>query len=178
MADEKLDVSATSILLDDAAASDNSADVILEACLDILAERLDSERAFIMLYDSNFEELNVFAAKNLDPNNILSTAEVSQTIINSVYEGAKPIVSTNASDDPRFSEKSSVVISGLRSVICVPIMIEEGLIGIIYMDNRLRIGAYQQKHLDFLNMCSKKMAQIILYLFPDTQPKPRKEEKK
>lgn len=176
MSDDRLNVSTTCLALDDLAASGGNPEEILDSCLELVAQQMDSERAFIMLYDSNFDELNVFAVRHIDPNTLFTTAEVSQTIINSVYEEEKPILSTNAIDDPRFAERSSVVISGLRSVICVPIMVAEGLVGILYMDNRLKVGAFQQKHLDFLNMCMQKLAQIIMKIFPDTQAKRRKRE--
>lgn len=176
MGEETLDINTTYKRLDETVTSGGSPDEILDACLNIIVQQVESERGFIMLYDSNFEELNVFAANNIDPDTLSTTAEVSQTIINSVFKDEKAIISTNALDDPRFSDRSSVVISGLRSVLCVPISIESGLIGLIYMDNRLRIGAYRQKHLEFLTQCAGRIGEIILKLFPDTQPKPKEKE--
>ncbi|MDQ7821908.1 MAG: GAF domain-containing protein [Candidatus Eremiobacteraeota bacterium] len=174
MDEENLDISRINQLMDQSTQTLESPDEILEDCLKNIVEAIDAERGFIMLYDSNFDELNVFAACNIDPDTLFTTAEVSQTVINNVYEEEKSVMSSNALDDPRFSEKSSVVISGLRSIACVPILIESGLVGLIYVDNRLRIGAYEQKHLQFLETCTRKLAEVILKVFPETQAKPRK----
>ncbi|MHC9540362.1 MAG: GAF domain-containing protein [Vulcanimicrobiota bacterium] len=171
MDSDKLDIIVTNAKIDEAVASKESPDEVLEASLFAVVEAVECERGFVMLYDSNFDELNVFAAHNIDPDTLSTTAEVSQTIINSVYEEKKPIMSSNALDDPRFSEKSSVVISGLRSILCVPIMMEKGLLGLIYLDNRLRIGAFEQKQLQFLEEASKKLSEVIMKLFPEMQAK-------
>jgi len=171
---DKLDITVTCAKIDDAVASKESPDEVLDTSLNAVVEAVECERGFVMLYDSNFDELNVFAAHNIDPDTISTTAEVSQTIINNVYEEEKPILSSNALDDPRFSEKSSVVISGLRSILCVPIMVEQGLLGLVYLDNRLRIGAFEQKHLQFIEEASKKLAEVIMKLFPEMQAKPGK----
>jgi len=168
---DKLDITATYARIEEALSLKESPDEILEASLYAIVEAVECERGFVMLYDSNFEELNVFAAHNIDPDTLSTTAEVSQTIINSVYEEKKPVMSSNALDDPRFSEKSSVVISGLRSILCVPILTENGLLGLIYLDNRLRIGAFEQKHLQFLEEASKKLSEVIRKLFPEMQAK-------
>jgi GAF domain-containing protein len=168
---EKLNLPETYHKMEEAIASLESPDEILEACLGVIIEALETERGFIMLYDSNFDELNVFAAHNIDPDSIFTTAEVSQTILNSVYQEVKPIMSYNALDDPRFSEKSSVVISGLRSILCVPITASEGLLGVVYVDDRMRIGAFDQRQLQFLGECSKKLSEIMLKVFPEIKPK-------
>jgi GAF domain-containing protein len=170
---QKLDLIITYKQMDDSIESLESPDEILEACLNVIMDAIETERGFIMLYDSNFDELNVFAAHNIDPDTLFSTAEVSQTIINTVYEEVKPVMSSNALDDPRFSEKSSVVISGLRSILCVPITSEKGLLGLVYVDNRMRIGAFEQKHLRFLEQCAKKLSHIIMKIFPEMLPKGR-----
>jgi GAF domain-containing protein len=174
MDSDKLDIAVTRAIIDEAVTSKESPDDVLEAGLHAVVEAVECERGFIMLYDSNFDELNVFAAHNIDPDTLSTTAEVSQTIINNVYEEEKPVMSSNALDDPRFSEKSSVVISGLRSILCVPIIAEQGLVGLVYLDNRLRIGAFEIKHQQFLEEISKKLAEVIMKIFPEMQAKPRK----
>jgi GAF domain-containing protein len=168
-----LDAIACSKMMVDLLRSTMEPDEILGKCLNIVVESLKCERGFVMLYDSTLNELGVMAAHNVDPDSIFTTAEVSQTIINTVYYEAKPVMSSNALGDPRFAEKSSVVISGLRSILCVPMTTEKGLIGLIYVDNRSMIDAFQQSHLQFLQECANKFAQVIMKLFPDTQARLR-----
>jgi GAF domain-containing protein len=173
MDDQNFDSAACCKIMEDALSSTMEPDEILKQCLNAIVESLNSERGFVMLYDSTLNELSVMAAHNVDPDSIFTTAEVSQTIINTVYYEAKPVMSSNALGDPRFAEKSSVVISGLRSILCVPMTTEKGLIGLIYVDNRMKIDAFQQGHLQFLQECANKFSQVVVKLFPDTRAKPR-----
>ena len=42
------------------------------------------------------------------------------------------------------------MILGLRSILCVPIMVKDRLIGLVYVDNRLHIGLFNEGHRDLL----------------------------
>jgi signal transduction protein with GAF and PtsI domain len=161
------------ILMDEASRNGENPNEVFNDCLTAICKALNAERGFIMIYESEFREMMVYATYNLDPITLFTTAEVSQTVIDSVARDCIPILSTNALDDPRFKDKSSVVISGLRSVLCVPITLETGLLGLIYLDNRMKIGAYLKEHLDFLNEVAVRLSEIIVRIFPHAKAKPR-----
>jgi GAF domain-containing protein len=160
-------------LMDDAAAKGENPKEIFKDCLMAIIRALNAERGFIMLYESQFDEMMVYATHNIDPITLFTTAEVSQTVIDTVVKDGIPLLSTNALEDPRLRDKSSVVISGLRSILCVPIILPTGLIGLIYLDNRMKIGAYLKEHLDYLTEASKKLAGTVVKLFPHTKARPK-----
>lgn len=149
----------------------DSPDEALQSCLSKVVEAIGAERGFIMIYDSGFDELSVFVTHNLDIDTIFTSAEISQTVVNQLFEERKSILSSNASYDPRFSDKSSVIISGLRSLMCVPIQNEKGLLGLIYLDNRTVAGFYSKEDLELLECCGKEMAAVMEHVLPDLIPK-------
>jgi adenylate cyclase len=161
-------------MMDEALAAVQEPHKAVYSCLKIVVDALDCDRGFILFHDHQKNRLGVLAAHELEPDTILTTAEVSQTIISTVYQEEKTVMTSNALDDPRFSETSSIVISGLRSVLSVPITTDKGLIGLIYLDNRLRKDAFAQSHRQFLEICARKLSQIILRLFPDIRPRIRR----
>jgi putative nucleotidyltransferase with HDIG domain len=61
---------------------------------------------------------------------------LSRSIVNQVIETGEPVLTTNAQEDPRFEDKASVMYYGLRSIMCVPLVNQEGTIGAIYADHR------------------------------------------
>jgi adenylate cyclase len=135
--------------------------ITLQACLDIITETLKAERGFISLKDPHDDRLNAHAVCNLDAANIFYNVEISQSVINMAYREGKPVIISDALSDPRFSETTSVVLSELRSVLCVPIMDEGGVAGIIYVDNRMKAGVFEQENLDFLTSCARRLGDLL-----------------
>lgn len=74
----------------------------------------------------------------------------SRTIINYVIESGAGVLCANAMTDHRFTEASkqdSIHQLGLRSVLCVPIMLQEEVIGVIHMDTSMAHHTYTQEQL-------------------------------
>ena len=70
--------------------------------------------------------------------------EVSRTLIDRVLEEGEAVLTTNASEDPRFGAQESVVAYNLRSVLAVPLKVKGNLTGVIYADNKVRAGLFTE----------------------------------
>ncbi len=62
--------------------------------------------------------------------------QVSKSILNQVVTTSQPLILQDAMHDPRFRGAESVVILGLRSIMCVPLISRGETIGAIYVENR------------------------------------------
>jgi GAF domain-containing protein len=153
--------------------SSNSPTEILEIFLDNVVEVLNAERGFILLYDAGTKNLKPYACHNVDPDFLFIGELISLTVINSAFLEEKAILISDALDDPRFANMTSVVLSQLRSVVCVPISNEKGVLGIIYVDNRFKKGFYKAEHLQFLKESAQKLSELIVEKMPDIQFKSR-----
>ena len=115
---------------------------LLDTILDTVIELTDAERGFILLED-DAGELMVRAARNIDQRT-LETAEfeLSRSIARRAAAGGGPIITVDAAGDERFKEAMSVSDLHLRSVLAVPLQIKGRAAGTIYVDHRLRKGAF------------------------------------
>ncbi|MCL5952818.1 MAG: GAF domain-containing protein [Chloroflexi bacterium] len=124
---------------------------VLNHTMDIIIQVTRAERGFLMLTDLRTGELTFRVARNMDHATISSPAfEVSRTIVQRVAATGQPVVTVDALHDPRFSFQDSVISLSLRSILCQPIKARERLIGVVYVDNRLRAGQFQARDLDAL----------------------------
>jgi len=124
---------------------------VLERAMDMVIDFVKAERGFIMLRDKESGALEVKAARGIEPEAITGGQEISQTIITQAADEGKPVLSLNAMQDPRFADRKSVMVSGLRSVMCVPLAVQDRIIGVVYVDNRMKTGLFNQKQLEMLS---------------------------
>jgi len=117
---------------------------LLEMIVDTVIELTDAERGFLLLEDEP-GKLEVKVARNIDQRT-LETAEfeLSRSIARQAAAGGEPIVTIDAAGDARFREALSVSDLHLRSVLAVPLAIKGRVAGTIYVDHRLRKGAFGQ----------------------------------
>jgi len=131
---------------------------LLELIMDTVIELTEAERGFILLEDEK-GELVVKVARNIDQQTLQgprgphdgtpdgaassSSFELSRSIARQAATGGGPIVTIDAAGDPRFREAMSVSDLHLRSVLAVPLQIKGRAAGTIYVDHRLRQGAFR-----------------------------------
>ena len=119
-------------------------DVVLDEVMDTVVHLTGAERAYLMLYDED-RELTVRAARNWDQKT-LSEGEIglSRSVIDAAISEAQAIITTNAQQDARFETVESIVVQKLRSIICIPLQIRGNTVGILYADNRMQRGVFQE----------------------------------
>ncbi|MCC7291555.1 MAG: FHA domain-containing protein [Phycisphaerales bacterium] len=74
----------------------------------------------------------------------------SRTIINYVIESGAGVLCANAMTDRRFtgmSKQDSIHQLALRSVLCVPIVLQEEVVGVMHLDTSMSQHAYTQEQL-------------------------------
>jgi len=121
---------------------------VLSSAMLMVIELMNAERGFITLLEEG--KLTFPVAKNIDKKNIEGGVEISKTLINKVINESIPVVTMDARIDDRFANESSVIAFGLRSVLCVPLIIKDRTIGAIYVDNRAKTGVFTPKDKELL----------------------------
>jgi len=123
---------------------------VLEQAMHMLVDLTGAERAFFMLKNEQSGEMKVRISHNIDMDELEGSAfAISRTIVQSVVDSGEPIVTTNAAADPRFSDQESVALHSLRSIICVPIRMDQIVEGVIYADNRIQTDIFTSADRDF-----------------------------
>lgn len=170
MENKKYDLDEICRKMDEHAASSESPEQIVKSCFDEIIAVMKPERGFIELYDSESDKLNILSGYGIEIENF-SFEAVSFTILDKVFKKQAPVLTVDAMMDKRFEKKLSVVLSGLRSSICAPLKTEKGLVGLIYIDERKKIGHYKKSDLRFIEDCCKKLSEIITQKYPDLIPR-------
>jgi K+-sensing histidine kinase KdpD len=135
--------------------------VVLDQVMDAIIHLTGAERGFLMLRDDD-GGLRVKAARNLDQQSIGSdNFKFSRTISNQVLDDGKPVLTTNATEDPRFAGQASIVSQSLRSIMATPLRARGGVIGVVYVDNRMMAGLFNEDDLAALDAFAGQAAVAI-----------------
>src|SRR5579859_4298280 len=134
---------------------------VLDQVMDAIIQLTGAERGFLMLLDDE-RNLDVRVERNFDQETLTSDSfAVSRTITHRVVDNAQSIVTTNAQDDPRFAGTQSVVTHALRSIMATPLRVRGQIIGVIYVDNRMRSGLFSASDLEALDAFAGQAAVAI-----------------
>ncbi len=70
---------------------------------------------------------------------------ISKTIIEVVLEAKNAILTLDARSDERFDAAVSILMQGIRSILCVPLVNNDReVIGLIYLDDRLASEVFRR----------------------------------
>lgn len=143
---------------------------VLDQVMDAVIQLTGAERGFLMLRDDD-GGLRVVAARNFDQETLGSDQlKFSRTIANTVLDSGKAVVTTNASEDPRFSDQMSIVTQMIRSIMAAPLFARGNVIGVAYVDSRAITGLFGDSDLNTLEALSGQAAVAIdnAILFSET----------
>lgn len=120
-------------------------DEILRSAMDMAIELSGAERGLIALFE-NEKNIQFEVARNLKKQDIKNPEfEISRTIIDTVFESKENLYLRNALETPQFNKSGSIFRLKILSVICLPLIHESELFGVIYLDNRSALGVFTEE---------------------------------
>jgi sigma-B regulation protein RsbU (phosphoserine phosphatase) len=149
-------------------------DDVLRETMDAVIHLTGAERGFLMLIDPQNGELELRAARNFQHENLdREDMQVSRTIIQEVVRSKAGIITTNAQTDERYSDRESIQHYALRSILCLPLLVRAQATGVVYVDNRIKAGAFNTGDRELLEAFAAQAAIALenarLYTQIDTQ---------
>jgi signal transduction histidine kinase len=108
-------------------------DELLGRVLQLVFEWVEADRGCIMLLDPDTKELRTKARRDRREGEVGALA-VSRTILDYVLSRREGVLTSDAQDDDRFASGNSVVRTGVREAICVPLQGRYDVVGVIYVD--------------------------------------------
>ena len=125
---------------------------VLDRVLDKVIEVTRAERGFVVLINQRTGEPEIKAGRNFDKHTLeKDDFKVSRTIMTKVAREGVPVLTSNAMEDPRFNAYGSIAMHALRSIMCVPLELRGRTFGLVFVDNRISCGVFNQKDLEFLS---------------------------
>ncbi len=115
-------------------------DELLGRVLQLVFEWVEADRGCIMLVDPETKELRTKARRDRRAGDTGSMA-ISRTILDYVLANREGVLTSDAQDDDRFASGNSVVRTGVREAICVPLQGRYDIVGVIYVDTTTPLAA-------------------------------------
>lgn len=119
-------------------------DRLMAKILDKAFELLPADRGVILLFDDAGQLVpRVVKQKSGTADQIV----LSNSILNQVMREKEAVLSSDAMVDSRFSGAHSIIIQGIRSTMCVPLLHGSELLGIMHLDSQIATNAFNEKDL-------------------------------
>ncbi len=134
-------------------------DEVLNTVMDAMMVVTGAQRGFLMIADDHTGDLRIQVARSLDGD----PAEefYSTTIVNEVVTSREPLLTNNAQFDTRYKVGQSIIMKGLRAILCAPMMVKDRLVGVVYVDTSIRTGSFKESDLFLLSAVAGQAAIAI-----------------
>ena len=137
-------------------------DEVLNEVMETVIQMTQAERGYIVLRNHDSGELEFKVARGLSAEESASGGRiVSWSIINRVAETGEPLLTVNAGADDNISHSESIVGFALLSILAVPLIVRNEVIGVAYCDNRIMAGLFKENELDLLTSFGQQAAVAI-----------------
>jgi signal transduction histidine kinase len=131
-----------------AVAAVDSPHQLAQRVMDIVFEEVPADRGFILMKEEKSGKFETEVVRQ--PPEPQEKIRASRTIIDHVITNREGILCSNAMSDARFAggaQSDSIHAMGLQSVICVPMIAREEVLGVIYVDCAMGRHVYTEEQL-------------------------------
>jgi len=138
---------------------------VFENSLRLLKDVIPLERAaiFNLTEDKDKITLSAYSSTNKSSSDSFS---ISRTILSDLLERKEAVLVSDAQVDMRYAEQQSIISSGIKSAMAVPLYEEGEVFGVLYTDTSDPKNRYSENHLrlmaTFGNMLAAKISNNIL----------------
>jgi len=115
----------------------------LNSVMDAAIEVLQAERGFLMLKNEQTGDLEIMVKRKIGGEE-LAELSLSLSVANEVAATGKSQITSNAAKDPKLRDRGSIILHKIISIICAPLTIEDRVLGVIYLDNRITEDAFDE----------------------------------
>ncbi|MCX8038621.1 MAG: FHA domain-containing protein [Candidatus Sumerlaeia bacterium] len=134
---------------------------LLECFMDLIFQVVPADRGVILMRAAPDEELQIRVARTREHAQPKTPIAVSRTIIDKCMEERLAILSQDAVSDARFKASESIVLHDIRSTMVVPLVSGNAILGVIHLDTRESVRAFNDDDLHFVTSLADDLA---LYL--------------
>jgi adenylate cyclase len=137
---------------------DTDLDEILKRIVEETFQLIKADRAVILLIDPDTEQLTPRYVKQKREGEEI---QLSSSILEEVKNNKRAVLSSDAMLDERFKAAKSIIMQGIRSTMCVPLLYADRLVGAMHMDSLLTTGAFTEKDLTLFQGIAQQAATAI-----------------
>lgn len=155
-------------------------DEVLRLVMDQVIGVVGAERGFLVLLDPVTDELRFEIAREKGARSIDASAfdfKISRSTVERVVRTRQPLM-TSHDAQVELKEAESVLMHGIRSIMCAPLIVRDTCIGAVYVDSRIVANLFLPQQSDLLMAFCRQAAIAIdnARLFADLNQALRKVE--
>lgn len=139
-------------LLVDPGAPQETFDLIVE-----MVERVIPASRILVLEKEEHGGPPVQRAARVQGTRALSPLMLSRTMVRMVIEDGASLLTSDAQEDERFKNQQSIVAQDLRSAMAVPLVHNEEIMGVLYVDTTDPVTSYTERDLRVLTLLGQMM---------------------
>lgn len=129
-----------------------------EAILEVVARAVPATRLSLLLRGPGVNELLPVASRQRAAVAGARPLAISRTIIEAVLSDNTSVLTTDATEDPRFREQLSIVAGSIHSAMAVPLFDNEKVLGLLYADSDMPGLSFEQEQLEILTLLANMAA--------------------
>ena len=145
--------------------SEIALDKLLATLMKIMLESAGAEMGFLIWEVEGKLLIEAIVEIGKDQMNILQSIPIENnlpnSVINYVAHTKKTLVLNNASEKGDFTNDIYIETHQTKSILCAPLINQNKLAGILYLENNLTIDAFTSERLEILNLLSSQAAIAI-----------------
>ena len=134
-----------------------SVTALCDKILEVAFRLVRADRGVVLLHNDQgeLEPVSVRTGQDVDPR---QEVIVSKTVLESVVREKEAVLSHDASADARFQSAQSVIMQGIRSTMCVPLLHNDNVLGVMMLDSKLATHAFAEKDLALFETVASQAA--------------------
>lgn len=136
-------------------------DEVLKVVMNKAIELMQAERGLVMLLDEHGEfQINAaYRFGSEDPTD--DELRISTSVARQVADTGRSVYTSDAMADDRYAQQASILELHLRSIMCVPIMLDGRVFGVIYLDNSNQTKMFLKSDLYLFELFAQLVANAL-----------------
>lgn len=139
-------------------------DVLLHKIMNVVLESSGAQHGFLIIKENN--DLFIRAESHITEKEIVRTKKekfedyknICHAIVRYVYRTRELLILENAFEEGKFKTNLEVQKMELRSVLCIPVIKQNYLIGVLYLENRLSEGIFTHERTEMVRLLAYQAA--------------------
>ncbi len=131
----------------------------LSAALDTVLEVLEADRGFVMLRDEKSNALRVKVAREMGRD--LEASSPSMGIAGQAAIDGESVLMADSATNREFGARDSVIRDRITGAMCVPLKVEDRILGSIYVDTRRPDMRFTEEDLELFSSLAAQSAMAL-----------------
>jgi diguanylate cyclase (GGDEF)-like protein len=137
---------------------------LLKNLLSTILENAGAQYAIVLLKDENSYFVEATASYKSNNIEVMQNIElekfknIAHNIVNYVIRTKKPIIINDLNNHTTFFQEEDTLRRGVKSILCLPLILHNDIKGIIYLENNAISGIFTKDKIDLLKHLSGQIA--------------------